>query len=168
MYHVDKDRILRTESAITTVQAMAGRTPPVRLLTAGRVFRHRKEAEDANHSKVFHQLDLLCIDAEANPEAMKGQLRKSIEAVLGQLEVRWDQANFKYFEQCLEINVSYGEEWTELGGCGMIPAHRLREAGYDPEVVSGFAFGIGLERLAMLKYDIDDIRKLWQPPYVPK
>ena len=168
IYHVDEDRILRTATAITTVKAMAGRTPPVRLLTAGRVFRAGKEREDANHLRVFHTLDILCVEAGVDTESMKGQLRKSIEAVLGPLELKWERANFKYFEQCLEVNARYGEKWTELGGCGMIPPHRLQEAGYNTEAVSGFAFGIGLERLAMLKYDIDDIRKLWQPPYVPK
>ena len=167
-YHVDEDRILRTATGITTIRAMPGRTPPVRLLTAGRVFRRRKGPEDEDHLKVFHQLDLVCIEAEATPGDMKGELRKPIEAVFGPLEIRWDRANFRYFEQCLEVTVSYRGKWTELGGCGMIPPHRLQEAGYDPEVVSGFAFGIGLDRLAMLKYGIDDIRKLWQPPYVPK
>ncbi len=163
VYHVDEDRILRTATDITTVRAMPGRTPPVRLLTAGRVFRHRKKPEDADHLRVFHQLDLLCIEAGANPEDMKSELQKSIEAVLGPLEVRWDQANFRYFEQCLEVTVKERGKWTELGGCGMIPPHRLQEAGYDPEVVSGFAFGIGRARLAMLNYSVDNFPQLLRP-----
>ena len=167
IYHVDEQRVLRTSTTVATITAMTGRTPPVRLLTAGRAFRAGKEREDANHSRVFHMLGLLCVESGLDVESMKNQLQRSIEAVLGSLEARWDKANFKYFERCLEITVNYRDKWTELGGCGMIPPHRLKEAGYDPEVVSGFAFGIGLERLAMLKYDIDDIRKLWQPPYVP-
>ena len=168
VYHVDEQRVLRTSTTVATITAMTGRTPPVRLLTAGRAFRVGKEREDANHSRVFHMVDLLCVEAGVDVESMKNKLRKSLEAVLGQVELKWEQANFTYFERCLEVIVNYRDKWTEIGGCGMISPQKLQEAGYNPELVSGFAFGLGLERLAMLKYGIDDIRKLWQPPYVPE
>jgi len=164
VYHVDESRVLRSETAFTTLQAMAGRTPPVRLMTAGRAFR--PDREDSAHLKVFHQLDVLCIQADVDPEAMKAMLRKALEAALGAVELKWEEANFTNFEHCLEAAVKEGHHWTGVAGCGMLSAKMLEEGGYNPRLVSGFAFGLGLERLAMIKHGLDDIRKLWQPPYI--
>ena len=167
VYHLDEGRILRPETTLATIRAMAGRTPPVRLLTAGRVFRVGARKEDATHSAVFHQCDVLCVEAGADADALKGTVRGVLVAVLGPVELKFDSARYTYFERCLEVSVRAGSEWLNVAGSGMVPAERLGQAGCDARAVSGFAFGMGLERLAMLKYGIDDIRELWRPPYVP-
>jgi len=165
-YHVDENRILRTQTTDTIIQSMAGREPPVRLLTAGRVFR--PDAEDRGHLKVFHQIDVLCVQAGANPDTMKATIRKVLESLFSPAELKWRPACFAGFEHCLETDIRIGESWFEVVGCGMLTAETLRQGGHDPESASGFAFGMGLERLAALKLGIGDIRKLWQPPYVPE
>ena len=166
MYHVGGDKVLRTETTVTTFQAMAGRTPPVCLITAGRVFRD--DHEDSSHQKVFHQLDALCVEVGVDQEVMRATVRKVIEAVLQPVEFKWEQANYPCVEQSLDVSVKHGNRWLETAGCGMLTAETLAGAGYDPQTVSGFAFGLGLERITMLKFGIDDIRKLWAPPYVPE
>jgi RNA polymerase sigma factor (sigma-70 family) len=166
-YQVDEARALRVETSITTFEAIVGRTAPVRLVTAGRVFR--RDEEDALHSKVFHQIDAICVEPGAGAEEMRATLRRAIESVLPQAELRWDEeAHFDFVENALELAVRAGEKWLNIAGCGTLKAGTLRQAGFDPQAVGGFAFGLGLERLAMLAYGIDDIHKLWQPPYVPE
>ena len=165
-YHLDEDKALRTETTVTTFRAMVGRTPPVRLVTAGRVFRD--EQEDANHQQVFHQLDALCIDSGANQQSMQAAIRKAIESVLQPAEFRWEQADYPCVEQSLDLSVRCDEHWLEVAGGGVLTAETLSQAGYDPQAAGGFAFGLGLERLAMLKHSLDDIRALWRPPYVPQ
>jgi len=164
-YPVDDEQVLRTETTVTALQAMAGRTPPVRLLTAGRVFR--PDQEDTSHANVFHQVDVLCIGPEVTEDTMKATLSKALEAVLGPVEVRWEPHEFPRFERCLEACVKRRRRWVEIAGCGMLTAQTLAAGGFKPESVNGFAFGASLERLAMLKHGIDDIGKLWRPPHVP-
>ena len=164
MYHVDKNTALRTETTITTFRAMVGRTPPVRLITAGRVFRD--DPEDSRHQQVFHQLDALCIEAGADQQAMKNALRQAIETVLQPVQFQWEQTDYPQVEHSLDVSVKYGEHWLEIAGGGVLTAETLEQAGYDPDAVSGFAFGLGLERIAMAVHGLDDIRQLWQPPYV--
>ena len=167
-YQVDEDRVLRTETSVITFNAITGRTPPVRIMMAGRVFRDNPE--DAVHSRAFHQFEALCIEAGADEKAMTEAVEKAIHAALPSTNLRWGEADFGYpkVDCARETFIEHGGEWMEIAGCGMLTAQTLSEAGYDPQAVSGFAFGLGLERLAMLKYGIDDIRKLWAPPYVPE
>jgi phenylalanyl-tRNA synthetase alpha chain len=166
VYHVDEDRALRTETTVTTFAAMAGRTPPVRLLTAGRVFRD--EQVDANHEQVFHQLDALCIESGVNPQSMQAAVEKAVAAVLPSAQYQWAQADDPHVEHSLDVSIKTGDDWREIAGCGMLTAETLRDAGYDPQTVAGFAFGLGLERITMTVHDLDDIRELWQPPYVTR
>ena len=165
VYHVDEERILRPDTTTTMIQAMARRTPPVRLLDAGRAFR--PSPEDATHSHAFHQLEVLRIEAGAGPNDMQSGLRKVLEAVLGPVELRFEEFHWPLFHSSLEVAIRRDDEWLNIAGCGMFTPAMLREAGYDPDVVSGYCFGVGLDRLAMLKFGIDDIRDLWQPPYIP-
>jgi RNA polymerase sigma factor (sigma-70 family) len=167
-YHVDKETVLRTQTSDVTIRAMRGRKPPVRLLAAGRTFRAGRE-EDATHLKVFHQIDLLCIDEGAGPEAMKATVRRAIEAVLGPVELEWNEIDYHWWEDCLNVIATTRDgRRADVAGCGLIPKETLRENGFDPEKVSGFGLGMGLERLAMANLGLDDIRTLWQPPYVPE
>ena len=165
-YHLDHDRALRSHTTTTTMMAMRGRTPPVRLLVAGRCFRPDKE--DARHAKVFNQADGLCIEPGADAAMLKRTVETLIEALFGAVDTRRREHDFPYVDGGLEVDVNLDGNWHEVAGSGMLKAETLSEAGYDPDAVTGFAFGLGLERLAMLKFGIDDIHALWQPPFVPK
>ena len=167
-YHVDDSRVLRPETTVTTFGAMIGRTPPVRIITVGRVFRDN--AEDSIHSHIFHQLEALCVETGANERAMQEAIERTIRSAVPEVDLRWEAGDFTYpkVDSPQEVFIRCQEQWIEIAGCGMLTAEMLRETGYDPQAVSGFAFGLGLERIAMLKHGIDDIRKLWSPPYVPK
>ncbi|HIJ64566.1 MAG TPA: sigma-70 family RNA polymerase sigma factor [Candidatus Hydrogenedentes bacterium] len=164
-YYVDKDHILRPETTITLLQAMVGRTPPVRLVTSGRVFRARAQ-EDAGHAKMFHQFEALCVARDVTQDDMKATVRKVIESVFGSTELTWAPHDFPRFEQCYEACICHRGESVEVVGCGMMTAETLTKGGYDPRAVSGHALGLGLERLAMLKHGIDDIHSFRQPPYI--
>ena len=164
-YHVDKRKILRTHTTHTTFQAIRGRTSPVRLLAAGRVFR--PDREDATHAKVFHQVDGICIDQNADFAALQSTCERVLEAAFKAVECRWRHRNFGFVDQGAEFDIKLGDQWVGIGGCGLLKSAMLREAGYDPDAVGGFAFGLGLERLAMFELGLDDIRALWKPPYVP-
>ena len=137
------------------------------MIAPGRTFRPGRE--DNSHLNVFHQIDLLCIDEGAGLEAMKATLREASEAVLGPVELEWEDANFHWWEHCLSVfaKTKDGKRFN-IAGCGLISKKALEENGFDPEKVSGFGFGMGLERLAMIRLGLDDIRTLWQPPYVPE
>ena len=162
-YHTGR-RILRTHMTHTTFQAIRGRKPPVRLLAAGRVFR--PDQEDATHSRVFHQVDGVCIDAGANDAILRSTCEQVLESVLENHPYRWRQAEFPFVDGGLEFDIEVGGAWVGIGGCGLLKPSMLSEAGYDPQAVSGFAFGVGLDRLVMTKLGLQDIHALWQPPYV--
>ena len=162
-YQPEPERVLRTETHDTTFQAIAGRTAPVRLAAAGRIFQHGQDASD-----IRHQLSVLCMAPGDAFEAIKATHRDVVGAVFSSVELRWDrEATFHWFDPCRVAEIKLQGQWRFLGGCGVMTAKMLSDAGYDPGDVSGFMFGILLEDFAMLKYGIDDIRKLWQPPYVP-
>ena len=161
-YHVGDDRILRTHLTHTMFQAIEGRKPPIHLLEAGRAFR--PDQEDERHAKVFHQLEGLCIEEGADVEGLKAICRSVIEAVFGAVELRWHDRDFGFVDGGMDFAFKLSGEWQEVGGCGLLKAEMLRQAGYDPDAVSGYAFGLGLDRLTMLKLEIGDIRELWKPP----
>ncbi|MHC4574628.1 MAG: sigma-70 family RNA polymerase sigma factor [Planctomycetota bacterium] len=163
-YHLGRDKILRTQTTSTIWQAMKGREVPVRLLTAGRVFRPEKE--DEMHLKVFHQVDGLCIDDKSNLETPGRIIDSVLGAILGHVELRVDSADYGFVDSGFDLKVKWAGKWIGLVGGGTLKPETLREAGYDADMVGGLAFGMGLERIAMLKFGIDDIRKLWQPPYL--
>lgn len=169
--HVDSQQMLRVHTTDTILQAVEGRRAPVRLITAGRVFRHA--TEDETHSKVFHQVDVLCIEKGADVESMKATGETILNAALDsgdptwQPAIIWNAASFPGFVECLEAEVENDGRWIQIMGHGMLSPETLRNLGFDSAKVSGYAMGMGLERLAMMRYDIPQIGKLWQPPYVP-
>ena len=139
----------------------------MRLLAAGRTFR--PDAEDATHLKVFHQADGLCVEKGADLEGLKSALQRVVDAVLGDREVRWEEENFPVVERPgISLVVKFPAGWMDVSGAGILRADVLREVDINPDEVSGFGFGFGLERMAMPKFGLDDIRKLWKPPYVAK
>jgi RNA polymerase sigma factor (sigma-70 family) len=164
VYTLEDGRILRPETTLTTLRAMAGRAPPIRLLAAGRVFRSVNE--DEHHLKSFHQLDALCVDEGAGVDLMNRTIEGVLEKVVPCCEIHWVPDEFPRFENGRSAGIIKEGELIELIGCGTLSPRTLEEAGLDPGKTSGFAFGMGLERIAMLKHGIEDIRDLWKSPYL--
>ena len=165
-YRLGRQRYLRTQMTVTTFKAIKGRRPPVRLLSAGRVFRPCPKGEDARHLRVFHQCDGICVAPGADLATLKATVELVLRAVLGPADTRWRERDFGFAERGLEADVKLRGRWLEVSGCGTLKADTLRKADFQLGRVRGFAWGLGLERLAMVKFGIDDIRKLWKPPLV--
>lgn len=163
-YHLDDESMLRTQTSGATLRAIAGREPPIRLLTAGRVYR--ADREDDQHLKVFHQLDGICVSADASLEELQATLQRLLRAVMDTGDVRYRECDFGWVDQGMEVDVELAGMWQEVGGCGMLKPAMLRDAGHDPGQVQGYAYGVGLERLAQLKLGLRSIRELWRPPYL--
>jgi len=168
VYHVDEGHILRRETTTATVLAMQGRTPPVRIIAAGRVFRPDVLTNERIRLRVYHQLDVLSIEPGVDLGRMQAVFVKAVRAVLGQTEVRWERLNgeFSFSVQSHHASVKTSEGWLKVAGCGLFQPDVLKQAGFNPDLVSGFGFGLGLERLAMAKLGLRDIHDLWRPPYV--
>jgi RNA polymerase sigma factor (sigma-70 family) len=163
-YQLDSKHVLRTQTTGATLRAIKGRKTPVYLLTAGRVFR--SVPEDEQHLKVFHQLDGVCVTTNASLDVLKKTLIKVVTAVLGPVDFSFHNADFGFVDQGMEMEIKVNGKRINIAGCGMLKSEMLAEAGYDPKQVKGYAFGIGLERLAMLKLGLKNIRDLWRSPYI--
>ena len=164
-YSLNPETMLRTHTTGATLRAIQGREPPVRLITAGRVFRPG-ETEDDLHLKVFHQLDLICVEAGVSMECLRATLERVLTSVLGAVEVRYRESDYRWVDCGMDVDVRVNGKWLSMAGCGMLKPAMLGEAGHDPSEVGGFAFGLGLERLAQMRLGIDSIHELWRPPYV--
>ena len=163
-YRTDAGQSLRYQMTTVTMSAIEGRTPPVRVLAPGRVFR--PEQEDDKHLKVFHQVDGVCIEAASDLAVFKATCERALTAAVPGAVVTWREYDYGFVVPGYEAHVSKsGRELEALGG-GMLKPDTLQRKGFDPNVVSGYAWGLGLEVLAMLRFDLDDVRKLWQAPYV--
>jgi len=135
--------------------------PPIRIISLGRVYRPDKP--DATHFPMFHQMEGLYIDKHVTMADLKSVLRLFATSYLGHdVHVRFRPSFFPFTEPSVEVDMSWGERWIEFGGAGMVDPNVLRAVGYDPEEVSGFAFGLGVERLCMRRHQIDDIRYLFE------
>lgn len=165
-YRVNEQQVLRTQTTDTLWLAMAGRNPPVRLLTAGRVFRQVRQGK--HHTKVFHQADGVCIDRYVDGEVLKDKVSALLKALLGNKPMRWRPARLRIVNDAQLAVVKTKTGWLDVVGAGLLKPSTLRQAGFDSKAHAGFAFGLGIERLAMIKFGIDDIRSLWQPPYIPE
>lgn len=163
-YRLGEERALRYQMTTVTLSALAGRTPPVRLLAAGRVFRPCRE--DATHSKAFHQVDGVCVMSGASVEAFRATCERALTAALPGARIEWREHDYSLVVPGLVADACLGEQRREVLGGGMLKPDTLARKGHDPEEVSGFAWGLSLERLAMLRHGIDDVRKLRHPPYV--
>lgn len=149
--------LLRTHTSPVQIRYMLEHKPPIRIISPGRTFRY--EAEDAKHSSVFSQIEGLMVDKGISVAHMKAVINHFVKKVLGpEVKARFRPSFFPFTEPSFEVDVWFGDKWLELMGCGMVHPQVLRNVGIDPKQYSGFAFGAGIERLAMLKYDIDDIR----------
>ncbi|NPV52038.1 MAG: phenylalanine--tRNA ligase subunit alpha [Firmicutes bacterium] len=172
-FYIAEDVVLRTHTSPMQVRAMEKRKPPIRIVVPGRVYR--SDASDASHSPMFHQLEGLAVDEDVTFADLKGTLAVFARELFGpQTDVRFRPSYFPFTEPSAEVDISCmicggrgcrvckNTGWLEVLGSGMVHPNVLRNVGYDPEEVSGFAFGMGVDRIAMLKFGIDDMRLLFE------
>jgi phenylalanyl-tRNA synthetase alpha chain len=159
--------LLRTHTSSVQIRTMLSRQPPIRIVSPGRVYR--RDTSDATHSANFHQLECLYVDKNVTVRDLKALLDYIFTSLLGKdTKTRFRPHYFGYTEPSFEVDLSakhlpkVNKEWIEIGGCGMVDPVVFDGVGYDSNVWSGYAFGMGLERLAMLLYGIDDIRYFYQ------
>jgi len=159
-FYLEGGLLLRTQTSPVQVRTMQSRQPPVRIIAPGKVFRCDA---DTTHSPVFHQIEGLWIDRDVTMADLKGTLTHFLRTLYGpDRPVRFRPSFFPFTEPSVELDVWTGSRWMEVLGAGMVHPQVLRNVGYDPEQVQGFAFGLGVDRLAMIRYGITDIRYLWE------
>jgi phenylalanyl-tRNA synthetase alpha chain len=157
--------LLRSQTSTVQIRALEANRPPLRIIAVGRVYR--PDTHDATHYSMFHQVEGLYIDKAVTMVDLKTTLFQFAKAYFGEeAEVRMRPSFFPFTEPSAEVDMKMrikGQwQWVELGGCGMVDPNVLEAVGVDPEVYSGFAFGLGIERIAMRKYGIQDIRLLFE------
>lgn len=151
--------ILRTHTSSVQIRYMETNEPPVRIVMPGRCYR--RDTVDATHTAVFHQIEFLAIDEGLTFTDLKGTLRMFLEQLFGDVPIRLRPSFFPFTEPSAEVDLQWKGRWLEIMGCGMVDPNVLKAVGYDPEVYTGFAGGLGVERLAAVLYQIDDIRRLY-------
>jgi len=162
-----KPPLLRTHTSSVQIRVMQSQPPPVRIIVPGRVYR--RDNADATHNPTFHQIEGLYVDKHVTVGDLKGTVEAVFKDVLGgDVKLRFRPHYFSYTEPSLEIDFTnalvkkLGKDWLEIAGCGMVHPQVFENVGYDPEVWSGWAFGFGIERIAMLRYGITDIRLFYE------
>jgi len=160
-YVEGQHHLLRTHTSPIQIHYMLRNPPPVRVLAPGRVYR---SDSDATHSPMFHQVEGLWIDEHASFSDLKGVVIEFLEKFFERtdLKVRFRPSFFPFTEPSAEIDMSFGKGWLEIGGCGMVHPNVLRYGDVDISRYQGFAFGMGIDRLAMLRYGVDDLRLFFQ------
>ncbi|MGH8934033.1 MAG: phenylalanine--tRNA ligase subunit alpha [Egibacteraceae bacterium] len=149
--------LLRTETSPVQIRTMLAQPPPLYIVSAGRVYR--QDTPDATHLPAFHQIEGLAIDEGLSMADLRGTLAEFAKAMLGErTKLRFRPHHFPFTEPSAEMDAFYNGRWMELLGAGMVHPEVLRNSGYDPEKVQGFAFGMGLDRVAMLRHGVTDIR----------
>ncbi|MEZ5276805.1 MAG: phenylalanine--tRNA ligase subunit alpha [Opitutaceae bacterium] len=163
----DERYLLRTHTSSVQIRTMLKKKPPLRIISPGRCFR--RDTVDATHSANFNQIEGLYVDKGVTVRDLKALLDYLFESLLGKgTKTRLRPHFFPYTEPSFEVDFSsshlakVGSEWIEMAGCGMVDPAVFESVGYDPDVYSGYAFGFGIERLAMILYGVDDIRYFYQ------
>ena len=172
-FYITENILLRSQTSPVQVRTMEKRRPPIRIISPGRVYR--SDAVDASHSPLFHQMEGLVVDKGVTMGNLKGTLEMFARRMFGEnTRVRFRPHHFPFTEPSAEVDVSCfacggkgcrlckGEGWIEILGAGMVHPNVLRNCDIDPDEYSGFAFGMGIERVALLKYHIDDMRLLYE------
>ena len=172
-FYINDNVVLRTQTSPIQIRVMEKQKPPIRIIAPGRVYR--SDALDATHSPLFHQVEGLVVDKNITMADLKGTLEVFVKRLYGEESVvRFRPHHFPFTEPSAELDVQCfnchgegcrlckGEGWIEILGCGMVHPKVLENCGIDPEEYSGFAFGMGLERVAMQKYSINDLRLLFE------
>ena len=172
-FYINKDIVLRTQTSPVQARVMEQGKLPIRMIAPGRVFR--SDEVDATHSPSFHQIEGLVIDKNISFADLKGTLEVFAKELFGpETKTKFRPHHFPFTEPSAEVDVTCfkcggkgcrfckGSGWIEILGCGMVHPHVLEMCGIDPDEYTGFAFGVGLERIALLKYEIDDMRLLYE------
>jgi phenylalanyl-tRNA synthetase alpha chain len=153
--------LLRSQTSTVQIRVMANSPPPIRIVSLGRVYR--PDTIDATHSCMFHQMEGLMVGADVTMAQLKTVLRLFAQAYLGHdVHIRFRPSFFPFTEPSVEVDMSWGDDWLEIGGAGMVDPNVLTAVGYDPDQVSGFAFGLGIERFCMRRHQINDIRRFYE------
>ena len=160
-------RLLRTHTSSVQIRVMEKQPPPVRIIVPGRVYR--RDNADATHNPTFHQIEGLYVDKNVTVGDLKGTVEFVFRELMGaDVKIRFRPHYFSYTEPSYEIDFTnalvkkMGKDWLEIAGCGMVHPQVFETVGYDPEVWTGWAFGFGIERIAMLRYGINDIRLFYE------
>ena len=172
-FYINSNVLLRTQTSSVQIHAMEKKRPPIRMISPGRVYR--SDAIDATHSPMFHQIEGLVVDKGITMGDLKGTLELFSQNLFGEdTKIRFRPHHFPFTEPSAEVDVSCfacggkgcrlckGEGWIEILGAGMVHPDVLRRCNIDPDEYSGFAFGLGIERVVMKKYNIDDLRLLYE------
>jgi len=172
-FYITENILLRSQTSPVQARVMEKQKPPIKIISPGRVYR--SDAVDATHSPLFHQCEGLVVDKGITMGDLKGTLEMFARTMFGSdTRIRFRPHHFPFTEPSAEVDVSCfacggkgcrlckGEGWIEILGAGMVHPNVLRMCGIDPDVYSGFAFGLGIERIVMLKYHIDDMRHLYE------
>src|SRR6185503_14592270 len=162
-----KSLLLRTHTSSVQIRVMKKQSPPVRIIVPGRVYR--RDNADATHNPTFQQVEGLYVDKGVTASDLKGTVEFVFRELMGsETKIRFRPHYFSYTEPSFEIDFSsaltrkMGKEWLEIAGCGMVHPQVFENVGYDPEVWTGWAFGFGIERIAMIRYGINDIRLFYE------
>jgi len=160
-FYVDDSHVLRTHTSPVQIRYMQHKKPPLRIISPGRVYR---VDSDATHSPMFHQVEGLWVDEGVSFANLKGVVQDFLQRFFERedLTVRFRPSFFPFTEPSAEMDMSWGEKWLEIGGCGMVHPNVLKNVGIDSEQYRGFAFGLGVERLAMLRYGVNDLRLFFE------
>ena len=172
-FYINSELLLRTQTSPVQVRTMKSQELPIKIISPGRCFRF--DAPDATHSPMFHQIEGLVVGKDVTMAQLKGTLDMFVKKLFGEnTKTKFRPHNFPFTEPSAEVDVTCfkcqgagcpmckQEGWIEILGAGMVHPNVLRNCGIDPEVYSGFAFGMGVDRITMLKYEIDDIRLLFE------
>jgi phenylalanyl-tRNA synthetase alpha chain len=160
-------QLLRTHTSSVQIRVMEKQPPPIRIVAPGRVYR--RDNADATHNPTFQQIEGLYVDKGVTVGDLKGTVEYVFKELLGDdVKIRFRPHYFSYTEPSFEIDFAsalvrkMGKDWLEIAGCGMVHPQVFEKVGYDPEVWSGWAFGFGIERIAMIRYGINDIRLFYE------
>jgi len=163
----NKSGLLRTHTSSVQIRVMQAQPPPVRIIVPGRVYR--RDNADATHNPTFQQIEGLYVDRGVTVGDLKGTVEFVFKELLGkEVKLRFRPHYFSYTEPSFEIDFAsplvrkMGKQWLEIAGCGMVHPQVFSNVGYDPEVWTGWAFGFGIERIAMIRYGINDIRLFYE------
>jgi phenylalanyl-tRNA synthetase alpha chain len=160
-FYIDPQHVLRTHTSPVQVRYMEANQPPLKIISAGRVYR---VDSDATHSPMFHQVEGLWVDEEVSFANLKGVVQDFLQRFFERddLRVRFRPSFFPFTEPSAEMDMSWNGGWLEIGGCGMVHPNVLKHVNIDSEKYLGFAFGLGVERLAMLRYGVNDLRQFYE------
>lgn len=160
-FYTTRGQLLRSQTSPVQIRVMKERKPPLKIIAPGRVYR--PDTVDASHSFMFHQIEGLMVDNRVTFSDLKGILHLFLRELFGsQTKIRFRPHFFPFTEPSVEVDIQWGKGWLEILGAGSVDPNVFEEVGYDASVVRGLAFGLGVERIAMLRHGVNDIRHFYE------